>query len=405
MVLLLLLTASLASGENWPAWRGADGLGISREKSVPSGWSRTENVRWRFELPEPGNSTPIVWGDSIFLTQPRAQKGLRSVMCIDRRTGKLRWEASLEWHQPEPTHKTNPFASASPATDGERVIAWFGSAGVIAFDMQGKRLWHRDLGIQRHTWGYASTPVIYREWVYLHFGPGDRNFLIALDKRTGKTVWQVDIPAGEGVKFSNWEPKDMYGSWSTPLVHNGKLIVTHPHKVTEYDPATGKAMWSTDGLGDLVYPSPIIGEGVLIAASGFGGPSMGLTVTGEKLWRLEKSKPQIGSGVIHDGHLYVIDIQGIAHCLKLRTGETVWSQRLNAGSEDNGVWSSPVFHNGRILVMNKSGQTFVYQARPQFELLGVHSLNEPSNSSVVISGGEIFLRTHQALWCISERHN
>jgi len=388
---------------DWPMWRGADGLGVSSETEIPTSWSRTENVRWRTPLPEPGNSTPIVWGGSVFLTQARKNAGERLLLCLDRETGKVRWQGVVSYDKQEPTHATNPYASASPATDGERVVAWFGSAGLVAFDMNGRKLWTRDLGVQRHVWGYGASPVIHGGRVFLNFGPGDRAFLVAVDKTTGGIDWQVDVPAGQGAKFNQWEPKDMYGSWSTPLVHDGKLIVSHPRKVVAYRPESGEVVWSAEGLGDLVYPSPIFGDGVLVAASGFGGPILALTPDGKVLWRLDKSRPHIGSGVIRDGHLYFADNGGIAHCIKLLTGETVYSQRLKGDGEDNGIWSSLVLSGGRIYVMNKSGSTFIYQARPQFELLAVNSLGEATNSSVVLSGGEIFLRTHEALWCIRAR--
>jgi outer membrane protein assembly factor BamB len=399
-LLLGLSIACLLAAENWPMWRGASGLGTSTETDLPTHWSATENVKWRIPLPEPGNSTPVIWGDSIFLTQARKADGKRSLMSFDRTTGRLRWERSLDWNKDEPTHPTNPYASASPATDGTLVVAWFGSAGLVAYDFAGKELWRRDLGIQRHTWGYGTSPVLYRDWVFLNFGPGDRAFLIALNKRSGKTVWQKDLPAGEGKKMGQWEAKDMYGSWSMPTVFEDKLLLSQAHKLVAYQPATGKELWTTDGLGDLVYPSPIYGEGVIVAAGGFRTPTIAVKPGGELLWRHEQSKPLIGSGVIRDGHLYQVDIQGIAHCFKLTTGEEVWSERLPGKGSNKGVWSSPVLVGDRIYVMNKSGETFLFHARPRFELLGINSLEEETNSSVVISGGEIFLRTYEALWCI-----
>jgi outer membrane protein assembly factor BamB len=387
---------------NWGAWRGPTGIGVTSEADLPTRWSRTENVRWRMELPEPGNSTPIVWGDRVFLTQPLKAQNRRTLMCFDRKTGKLLWQNGLTWTEPEPTHATNPYASASPATDGSVVVAWFGSAGLAAYDFRGKQLWHRDLGIQRHTWGYGTSPVLAGNRVFLNFGPGERAFLIALDKRTGKTLWQVDTPKGEGQKFSNWTPQDMYGSWSTPLALKDLLIVSWPHQLTAFDQATGKILWANDGLGDLVYPSPVHANGIIVAMGGFSGPSVAVRDR-KLLWRLPKSRQMIGSGVIHNGYLYVVDNGGIAECLELETGKVVWTQRLRGSGQDNGVWSSPVLAGSKIYVMNKSGETFIFQASPTFELLGSNALNEPSNSSVVPTEGELFLRTHQALWCISAR--
>lgn len=388
---------------HWPAWRGPTALGVSTDTNLPTRWTRTENVRWRVALPEPGNSTPIVWGDRVFVTQPLKSQNRRTLMCFDRATGRLLWQAGVTWTAPEPTHPTNPYGSASPATDGRIVVAWFGSAGLAAYDFSGQELWRRDLGIQKHTWGYGASPVLHGDRVFLNFGPGDRAFLIALDKHTGQTLWQVDAPAGEGQKFSNWSPADMYGSWSTPLVQGDQLIVSWPRKVVAFDPAAGKVLWAADGLGDLVYPSPVQAGGAIVAMGGFGGPSVALRPGGELLWRLPKSRSMIGSGVVRNGYLYVVDIGGIAECLELETGKVVWTQRLRGSGENNGVWSSPVLAGDTIYVMNKSGETFLFKAAPEFELLGSNPLGEASNSSVVISDGDLFLRTHAALWCIGHK--
>jgi outer membrane protein assembly factor BamB len=285
------------------------------------------------------------------------------------------------------------------------VVAWFGSAGVVAYDMNGKKLWQRDLGRQRHTWGYAASPMIAGGRVFLNFGPGDRAFLVALDQASGKTLWQVDVPPGKGAKFANWSAEDMYGSWSTPLMVGGELIVSHPKRLVAYDPATGKERWAAEVMGDLVYPSPVFGEGVLVAASGFGGPIAAVKPGGEVLWRQEKWKPQIGSGVITGGHLYVVDNGGIAHCVKLPTGEIVWSKRLLSDGEDNGVWASPVLIDGKVLVTNKSGRTFVFAAKPEFELFATNNVGEATNSSLAAAPGDIILRTHEALWCFTRKSN
>ncbi|MBI3681551.1 MAG: PQQ-like beta-propeller repeat protein [Acidobacteria bacterium] len=346
MLIPLLVLFTSAAAENWPAWRGPDGRGISTDRGAPVRWSKTENVRWRIELPEPGNSTPIVWGNSIFVTQARKAAGERLLLCFDSATGKLMWEAAVPYSADEPTHPTNPYASASAVTDGERVIAWFGSAGLHAFDRNGKLLWKRDLGRQRHTWGYASSPLIHGDRLFLNFGPGDRAFLLALDKKTGKTLWQVDVPPGEGAAFNQWKPEDMYGSWSTPVLAGGELILMHPRRMAAYDPASGKVLWSSDGLGDLIYPSPVAaetakGDHVIIAASGFQGPAMVVKPGGERLWHWPKTKAFIGSAVVKDGFLYWIDIGGVAQCVNVSNGEVMWTQRLPGAGEDNGRGLSP----------------------------------------------------------------
>ena len=387
------------------------------ETAAPLRWSRTENVRWRAALPEPGNSTPVVWGDSVFLTQPL--RGALSLICFDRRTGAERWRASVPHPESEPTHETNPYGSASPATDGERVVVWFGSEGVHAYDLEGRRLWRRDLGRQRHTWGYGSSPVIHDGRVFLNFGPGERSFVVALDGKTGSELWRADVPGGAGVEMRPWKREDMYGSWSTPIVVRAagrdELIVSEPRRLEAFEPASGKVLWRCGGLGDLVYPSPVAGkdggeEPVVVAASGFGGPALAVRAGGSgdvsasrRAWLLPRNRMLIGSAVISAEWVYWVDLGGIAQCVRLSSGEPVWTGRLAAEGGDTGVWSLPVLIGDTVHVMNRSGCTVVFRASPRaLEVIAVNRLEEPSNSSVVISGGDLFLRTHAALWCIGK---
>jgi outer membrane protein assembly factor BamB len=409
---LILFLLPLAYGQDWPQWRGADMTGKSREKTLVE-WSE-KDVVWRTPLPEPGNSTPVVSGNRVFVTQARKGEGRRLLLCFDRASGKLLWESGESYTAPEPTHATNPYASASPATDGKLVVAWFGSAGLAAYDLNGRRVWKRDLGIQKHTWGYGSSPVIDGDKVFLNFGPGERTFLAAFAKDTGKTLWQVDMPKGEGKAFSNWNAADMYGSWATPVAvtmgGRRELLVPLPGRLVALDPETGKELWFCRGLGDLVYPSAVYEDGLIVAQSGFGGPAMAVRAGGSgdvtashRLWVKDKSRSTIGSGVVLEGIWYSVDNGGIAEAVEAKTGKVIWTGRLSGKGGAGAVWSSPVLSNGRLYVLNQSGELFVIKPGEQFELLFSRTLDETSNSSVVIAGGDLFLRTHSALWRIGRR--
>src|SRR5262249_23962799 len=252
-MVLLLAWASVARADNWPQWRGPRADGTSAEKGVPTSWSPSENVRWKVKLPGPGNSTPIVWGNRIFLTQALDRKGTeRAVLCFDRAGGKLLWQKSVSFKGEEPTHDTNPYCSASPVTDGERVIASHGSAGGVGYDFCGQLLSQRDLGSFIHIWGTAAPPVLPDDLVVLNRGPGERTFLLAMNKKTGKDVWRVEEPGGKSGQKGDSE---WIGSWSTPRIvtvqGHDQLIMSWPHTVKAYEPRTGKLIWTCDGLTPL----------------------------------------------------------------------------------------------------------------------------------------------------------
>ena len=194
---LVSVSAIRVQAEDWPAWRGPAGTGISTEKSPPIHWTDKENVCWRVPLPDRGNSTPIVWGDRVFITQAIEKDQRRTVMCFSRRDGKLLWQSGIVAKERESTNTQNPYCSASPVTDGERVIASFGSSGLYCYDMDGKKLWHHEFG-QVDSWhGSGSSPVIYQDQCILNFGPGTNAALIACNKQTGEVVWKVVPPKTE----------------------------------------------------------------------------------------------------------------------------------------------------------------------------------------------------------------
>lgn len=414
-VLLVLALATPLQAANWPAWRGTNGDGVSTEKNLPVKWSTTENVKWRIALPERGNSTPIVWGNKILLTQPVEKQGKRTLMCLDRTDGRLLWKAEVEFGEKESTHGTNPYCSASPVTDGERVVVYLGSPGLFCYDLAGKELWKRtDLGKQSHLWGNAASPVLHGEMCYLNFGPGERTYLLALDKKSGKTAWQNDEPGGDfGAKSADGK-QAWIGSWTTPIFikENGRdsLIMSWPNRVCSLDPKTGKQSWDCKGLNPLVYTSPIHGDGIVVVMGGFGGKALAVRSGGsgevtelQRLWHHPRTKQRIGSGVIHEGHIYIHNDPGIAECFELKTGKLVWEERLKGTSSTGVNWSSVMLAGDNCYTITQGGDCFVFKASPKFELVSANALGEPSNSSIVPSNGELFIRTHRSLWCIGEK--
>ena len=410
--LVITVTFSTSTiAENWPGWRGPRGDGTCTEKGLPTTWSTTENVAWKIALPERGNSTPVVWGDRVFVTQAIEKEGRRTLMCFDRKEGKLLWQKGTEWKEKELTHGTNPYCASSAVTDGERVVAWFGSAGIFCYDNDGNELWKRDLGIQKHIWGYGASPVLHGDLCYLNFGPGERSFLIALDKKTGETIWNHDEPYNkEGTDEAKSGNPDYTGSWSSPLfreVHGrNELLISFPFRVCGMDPATGKEFWTCTGTNALAYTSPLFADGIVVGMGGYNGMSIALKAGGsgdvtkeQRIWRHPKTKQRIGSGVIHNGHIYIHNDPGIAECFELATGKLIWEERLKGGVN----WSSVMLADNLCYTITQEGACNVFKASPKFELVATNLLGEQSNSSIVPSDGQLFIRTHQHLWCIGSR--
>jgi outer membrane protein assembly factor BamB len=415
-LLILVFLGHSSPAANWPAWRGPLGTGISFESNLPTRWDPSNNVKWRVPLPEPGNSTPIVWDDRIFVAQP--VKDRRTLLCFNRADGRLLWEKSVTTSEKEPSHGTNPYCSASAVTDGERVIVSYASDGLFCYDFAGKELWRRtDLGRQIHIWGNGSSPVIHQDLCFLNFGPGETTYLLAVDKRTGKTVrkqeeqtdYKHPTDAGQGQQSHTF-----IGSWTTPVVMEVEgaqhLLMSWPKRLAAYDPKSGKELWNCSGLNPLVYTSPIYSEGIIVTMGGFNGTAMAVRAGGSgdvsdsrRIWHHPKTKQRIGSGVIHGGHIYIHNDPGIAECFELKTGKLIWEERLKGKGASGVNWSSVMLADGNCYTINQGGDCFVFQASPTFTLVSVNSLGEPSNSSIVPSNGELFIRTHKALWCIAEK--
>ncbi|MBO0697884.1 MAG: PQQ-binding-like beta-propeller repeat protein [Zavarzinella sp.] len=413
MARLSLLTALLivpaAAAEDWPGWRGPTGQGQSADKGPPLTWGEKENVKWKAPLPDRGNASPVIWGDHVFLTQTTDKGAKRGVLCIDRKTGKERWARYIDFAGQEPTHATNPHGSATCATDGERVVASLGSAGLLCLDFDGKELWKKDLGEFIHIWGNASSPVLHGGHVILWCGPGERQFLVALDKKTGAEVWRHEEPGGHSGLGKDKAP--WIGSWSTPVIakvgDHEEVILSVPKKVKGFDPKTGKELWSCSGLTDLVYTSPVISpDGIVVAMSGFGGSALAVRAGGSgdvtkthRLWHRPRNPQRIGSPVLVGEHVYLINEPGLASCFELKTGTDLWKQERLLGE----TWGSLVHAGGRLYVTATNGETVVLKADPKRDELARNKLPDRVLASIAISDGELFIRGYKYLWCISNR--
>jgi outer membrane protein assembly factor BamB len=412
----VLLLPTVLCAENWPEWRGPRHDGTTTEKNLPVKWSATENVKWKTPLPGPGNSTPIVWGSKIFVTQAIENEGKRMLMCFDRKDGKVLWEKGTLFAEKEQSHELNPQCSASPVTDGERVIAWFGSAGIFCYDLDGKEIWKRDLGKQVHEWGYASSPMIHGDLVFLNFGPGQNSFLVALNKKTGEELWRVDVEEKHYKErkdgFHGQDQGVETGSWSTPIIVNAggreDLVIAAPNKMIGYEPKTGKEVWVCRGMNPLIYTSPVYGEGVIVGNGGFHGADMVVKAGGtgdvtetHKLWENDRTDNRLGACVIKDGYFYIPTMPGLVECMELKTGKQVWKERVRGVGPKSDTWSSLVISGDQIYIVNQSGDTIIFRASPKFEIIQVNSIgNELCNASLVPSNGDFFIRTHKNLWCI-----
>lgn len=490
-----LLCTAPVWGANWSGWRGGDGTGVSKETGVPIRWSDKENVRWRTELPSAGNGSPIVWKDRVFIAQAVPGENRRTLMCFDLATGKLLWQSGVTYTEPEQTQENNPYCAGTPATDGERVYVCLGSPGVFAYDLSGKEVWHRDLGKLSHMFGTAVSPVLYGDLCIVNFGPGENARLIALNRKTGETVWEAKppqpdpeeqqqggpgrggpggpgrpggpggpgapggaAPAGGPAAAAAGAPGAPGGSgapaggpggpgggrggpggpggpgggrgpggrgggggggsWSTPAVIrvNGhdELIASMPFRVVAYEPATGKQLWVSKGIGGAVYATPLWNGETLVASSGgpAGGSAIGLKPGGSgdvsesgRVWRVDRVKNAFGTGVVHDGHVYAIGNDGIAQCYEIATGKTVWQERLNGSGSQSESWSSMILAEGRIYVPNRAGDVIVLKAAPKFEVLSVNPVGESANTSLATADHAMVFRTSKALWCFGALKN
>lgn len=400
------------SQDDWTQFRGTTSTGVSSATDVPLNWSTNENIAWKTPLERSGNGSPIIVSDRVIIAGARGEQGAtKTLAAYDLSNGQLLWNSEVEGPI-EATHETNPSGGTTPASNGEIVVVWHGTAGLHAYDVaEGKHRWSRTFGKFEHMWGQGTSPIIVGDKVVLYSGPSKEEiFVAAFDLATGETAWRhVEPMDGDGE--TNTEGKYM-GSWASPVPFqlDGSMValVSLPTRIVAFDVQTGEQRLWCEGTrgprGDLSYSSPVLNGDVCALTGGYQGPSFAFRLTGsgnvtqsQTLWRVEQNPQSIGTGVVVDGFLYQAEAgPGIIRCIDLSNGEVRWQQR--AGKEH---WSSVVAAEGRLYALDQDGNTLVFEPNSEkFVELANNPLGEPSNATPAPFHGGLIIRTANSLICI-----
>ena len=434
--LIVVSSAATSRGQvNWPQFRGADARGVGLSPDLPVRWSAAENVEWKAELPGRGWSSPVVWGERVFLTtvvntgeaeepkkglyfggnRPDPPKAMHQwiVLCLQLSTGELLWEQRVHEGVPESSiHLKNSFASETPVTDGQRVYCYFGNLGVFCFDMEGNSVWQRTLKPHktRFGWGTAASPVIHNGRLYLVNDNDDDSYLLALDAETGNEIWR--------------RSRDEASNWSTPFVWANdvrtEIVTPGTEQVRSYD-LDGNLLWWLEGMSSITIATPYAADGVLVVSSGYvgdperplyairPGASGDITLSDDELssefiaWSLPKAAPYNPTTLTYQGRLYVLYDRGLVACMKLDDGTELYGrERLPKGA---GFTSSPWAYGEHIFCLNEDGVTFVIKAGDDFELVGTNSLGDDQMcmATPAIAGDRLLIRTDAGLYCLREQ--
>ena len=384
----------------WPRWRGPSGQGQVSGTGYPEAWSSTQNVAWKTQVPGSGNSSPVIWRDHIFLTTAYDGGRRLSLLAFRRSDGRLLWEAEAP---PGATdrgaHNKNGYASATPATDGERVYVSFGPRGLFAFDFGGKLVWRRDLGPIDPYHGAAGSPLLYRDRIILYQDQYAGSFIAAFDTRTGRELWRTRRSASVG--------------WGTPIAvrvgDRDEVIVNGQQWVNAYDPATGRELWRCGGTTYETIPTPAVGYGLVFCPSGRAGTTLAIRPGGSGdvtrthvTWTSPRGSPFVPSPILYGEQLYTLnDMASIVTAFQAATGRVLWQGRLGVAQRE-GFSASPVAVDGKVFFTNDEGETFVVRAGAAFELLRVNRLGERTLASPALVEGRWYFRTDRNLWAIGQ---
>ena len=422
---------------DWPRWRGPFETGMARG-DAPTTWSDSKNIKWKISIPGRGHSSPVLWGNQIFVTtavpigaEPEGEKPTRpqpgadaprrgggasggagplvdhkfELISLDRRTGKILWQKTAKVAKPhEGYHRMyGSFASNSPVTDGKHVIAYFGSRGVFCYDLKGKLIWEKDLGVamtMRLGFGEGTAPVLHENSLILNIDHEGEDVMVVVDKNTGKELWRVN--------------RDEPSNWAAPLVIDvqgrKQVVVSATRKVRSYDLKTGEVVWECAGLGTNTIPAPVRQGDMIYVMSGHREPNLlaiklgrkgDLTGTDAVVWTNTRGNAYTASPVLHDNKLYFVTDSGMVSCLDATTGKPYYSQvRLPKATN---IKSSPVGANGKLYISTEDGDVVVLKMGETFEVLATNTLEDQFFiATPAIADGEIFLRGQNTLFCIQQ---
>ena len=420
LVVLFFFVAGLIRAENWPGWRGPSGDGISAGKGIPTKWSSKENIAWRIAVPGEGHSSPIVWGDKVFLTSSLTEKNKRILLCIDRLSGQTVWQRDVVQSPPETIHRLNSRASGTPATDGKQVYVTFmraegdeviapnvgserlitpGKIIVAAYDLDGNEKWKTNVGDFLSAHGFNTCPVLFEDLVILNGDHDGNAYLVALDRQSGRQRWRT-------------RRENKTRSYVTPIIREidgiTQMILSGSLCIASYDPRNGKRHWIVDGPTEQFVASMVYDGKYVFATGGYperhtlairpGGKG---NVTDTHIaWRTTRGAAYVPSPIISGRYLLMVADSGIASCFEARTGKRHWMERLPGGHSP-----SPVSADGLVYFVSDRGVTTIIRPSETFAVIAKNELGEPVSASPAISQGQIFLRTHQNLYCIGSKKN
>jgi outer membrane protein assembly factor BamB len=421
----LTAASTRALAENWPQWRGPGGQGISSEAKLPTEWAPDKNVAWKTELPGSGHSSPIVWGDRIFVTavvegeviagqkavahtmggkpflHPDSTAGDKKhtfkVVSLDARTGKILWDqTAYEGPVYDNRHRQSSYAGPTPATDGAMVFAYFGPEGLYAYDYAGTLVWKVVEKFPTLGLGTGTSPILYQDLVIVQRDEdnGDNSNIAAYDKKTGKEVWRTKRP----VDISWGTPVLVEAGGRTEIVTNGSDLII------AYDAATGKELWRTKGVESNAIHTPLVGHGLVIVTAGFPVKRVIAIRPGEVAddkrvaWQYSKGTAYVVSNILYGDYLYLLTDNGIVTCLNPETGEVKYEGgRVPVPARFMG---SPVAFAGFVAMTSQDGDTFMLKAGPAHEIVRTNSVDEPVYSSPAIANGRIYIRGEKHLFAI-----